>query len=196
MKKLLLFSGFILGNFSILVLALLFLSVYTTRGSQAAAATEIKLLETTEVPAETFDFVPESVKATATIVARDARAELIDNYFRQYNSPMIGLGRDIVLSADRYQIPYGYLPAIAACEGSLGTAIPHESFNTWGWGIYGDKVTSFPSWQYAIDAVSKGLKEEYFDKGLDTPEKIMPKYTPPSKGSWAICVQRYLDELK
>ena len=108
---------------------------------------------------------------------------------------MYGLARDIILSADRYQIPYGYLPAIAACEGALGRKIPQNSYNTWGWGIYGGKITSFPSWQYAIDAVSKGLKAEYFAKGLDTPEKIMAKYTPPSQGSWAICVNKYLEEL-
>lgn len=195
MRKLLLFAGFILGNFSILVLALLFLTVYTTRGSQAAPAEELKSGDRTETPVQAFNFTPSITKATASIVPKDVRAEIIDNYFRMYKSPMVGLGKDIVLSADRYQIPYGYLPAIAACEGSLGTAIPYGSYNTWGWGIYGDKITYFPSWQYAIDAVSKGLKEDYFSLGLDTPEKIMPKYTPPSKGSWAVCVSKYLAEL-
>ncbi len=131
----------------------------------------------------------------STIKEYDARTELIDKYFQKYGSPLTGLGKDIVLAADRYQIPYNYLPAIAACEGSLGTAIPYNSYNTWGWGIYGDLVTSFSSWQEAIEVISQGLKEDYFNQGLDTPEKIMPKYTPPSKGSWAVCVNQYLQEL-
>ncbi|MCL4397514.1 hypothetical protein M1403_00555 [Patescibacteria group bacterium] len=195
MKKLFLFAGFVLGNFSILLLSFLFLTIYTTKGSTAADTAPLQTLEPEEqLVAENAQ--PEIASQKAKITVRDARADIIENFFKAYRSPMQGLGRDIVVAADRYQIPYGYLPAIAACEGALGQKIPTGSHNTWGWGIYGAKITFFPSWQYAIDAVAKGLKEDYFNKGLDTPEKIMPKYTPPSKGSWAVCVNNYLAELR
>ncbi len=194
-KKLIILSGFVLGNFSILLLAFLFLTVYATKTSTAADSSPIQTLEP-EVSAQEPVVEPGIPAPSAQITVRDARADLIEAFFRAYGSPMQGLGRDIVTAADRYQIPFGYLPAIAACEGALGQKIPHNSYNTWGWGIYGDKITYFPSWQYGIDAVAKGLKAEYFDKGLNTPQKIMPKYTPPSKGSWAICVQSYLNELQ
>jgi hypothetical protein len=100
-----------------------------------------------------------------------------------------------VEAADIAGIPYNITPAIGACEGGLGNAIPKNSYNTWGWGIYGNKIKKFPDWETAILEVSKGLAKDYFAKGLDTPEKIMGKYTPSSTGSWANCVNKYLADL-
>ena len=42
----------------------------------------------------------------------------------------------------------------------------------------------------------KGFKKGYIDKGLKTPEEIMPKYTPSSKGSWARGVGHVLGVLE
>ena len=81
-------------------------------------------------------------------------------------------------------------------ESNLGKTIPNDSYNAWGYGVYGGKVTKFNSWEEAIERVSRGLRRDYFDHGLDTPEKIMPKYTPPSDGSWAFCVNTFLQELQ
>lgn len=174
-------------------MALLFLTVHTTKKSAALSAAP---LETININQNYEPYLPQVLSASsARIIAQDARPAIVDNFFKKYRSPMVGLGKDIVLSSDRYKIPYGYLPAIAQCEGNAGLAMPPDSYNTWGWAIYGELVTKFPNWQYAIDAVAKGLRREYFDLGLDTPEKIMPKYTPPSTGSWAFCVNKFLAEL-
>lgn len=109
---------------------------------------------------------------------------------------MIGLGEFIVDTADKYSVPFNLLPAIAMCEGNLGKVMPPNSFNTYGWGIYGDKKTGFDSWQTGIEKVTAGLKKDYLDKGLTTPDMIMKKYTPPSDGSWASCVNQYMGELR
>jgi len=109
---------------------------------------------------------------------------------------MTGLGKDIVTSADKYNLPYSLLPAIAQCEGNLGKRTPEGSFNTWGYGIYGDKVLKFQSWEEGIEKVSQGLRKNFLDKGLTTPDQIMTKYTPSSNGSWADCVDQFLTELR
>jgi hypothetical protein len=196
-RKFLLFSGFVLGNFSILLIALLFLMVYTSKNSNAAASAPLEEINYFQESYASYNTLPSSLpNLKAEVVAGDARPIIIDNFFQRYSSPMVGLGKDIVRAADTYKIPYGYLPAIGQCEGGAGKVIPLDSHNTWGWGIYGDTITRFASWQEAIMTVSKGLKENYFDLGLDTPEKIMAKYTPPSQGSWAFCVRKFMDELK
>lgn len=139
---------------------------------------------------------PNTEQSSVEIIPADARSLLIENFFQHYHSPMRGLGAQIVSTADKYNLPFGILPAIAQCEGNLGKVMPADSFNTWGFGIYGDKITRFKSWNEGIEKVSKGLRKDYFDKGLTTPTQIMKKYTPSSNGSWANCVGQFLQELR
>ena len=73
-------------------------------------------------------------------------------------------------------------------ESTLCKNIPKNSYNCWGWGIYGNKITRFESYEQAIETVSKGLKENYIDQGLVTTYQIMQRYTPSSNGSWANAV--------
>ena len=80
---------------------------------------------------------------------------------------------------------YRLIPAISIQESNACERIPPGSFNCWGWGIYGGKITRFASYPEAIEAVSKGLKKGYVDQGLTTPDQIMAKYNPSSDGSWA-----------
>lgn len=131
----------------------------------------------------------------AQIIGADARARLVDRYFESYGSSMKGLGKYVVLAADKYRIPFSLLPAIAMCEGNLGKQIPPGSFNTWGYGIYEGSNRSFSSWKEGIEVVSQALRRDYFDQGLSTPRQIMSKYTPSSNGSWADCVESFLEEM-
>ncbi len=122
----------------------------------------------------------------------DIRIANLKFFFRKYNSPLYDYAHLIVERADSYQFDYRLLPAIAMQESTLCKFIPHNSFNCWGWGIYGTRVTRFASYNEAIETVSKGIKTGYIDKGLTTPEEIMSKYTPPSDGSWAHGVNTFL----
>ena len=81
-------------------------------------------------------------------------------------------------------------------ESTLCRAIPPNSHNCWGWGIYGNTVTRFDSYEDAIEIVAQGIKTHYLDKGLTTASKIMAKYTPSSKGSWAFGVNTFLKALE
>lgn len=128
----------------------------------------------------------------------DARALIIDNFFKDRKSPMIGLGEEFVEAADRNGLDYRLLPSIAMQESNGGKKLPINSFNPFGYGIYGGKVLKFSSFAEAINKVAQGLKRDYINQGLQTPYEIMPKYTPPSLqkgGAWAIGVSAFMEQL-
>lgn len=135
-----------------------------------------------------------TVKTEATIT--DGRVANLKAFFRKYNSPLYDYAEKIVEVSDKYQFDYRLLPAIAMQESNLCRVIPENSYNCWGWGIYGSLVTRFSSYDEAIETVAKGLKNEYIDKGLVTASMIMKKYTPPSQGSWAHGVNTFLRALE
>ena len=123
---------------------------------------------------------------------KDIRIANLKYFFRKYNSVLYDKADVFVKFADQYNVDYRLLPAIAMQESGLCKHIPENSFNCWGWGIYGGKVTRFSSYEEAIETISRGIKTYYIDKGLTTPEQIMKKYTPPSDGSWAYGVNTFL----
>ncbi len=126
----------------------------------------------------------------------DGRVANLKAFFRKYNSPLYDYAEKIVEVSDKYGFDYRLLPAIAMQESNLCRYIPKDSHNCWGWGIYGDLVTKFKSYDEAIETVARGLKKEYIDKGLVTASAIMKKYTPPSTGSWAYGVNTFLKALE
>lgn len=126
----------------------------------------------------------------------DSRVANLKQFFRNHNSPLYDHAEFIVITSDKYQFDYRLLPAIAMQESTLCRAIPENSHNCWGWGIYGDSVIRFDSYPEAIDTVAKGIRENYIDKGLTTASKIMEKYTPSSNGSWARAVNTFMQALE
>ena len=137
-------------------------------------------------------FVP-TVSGYATV--GDARAEIVRQYLRFYDSPLEPYAPHIVDTADRYGLDYRLTTAIAQQESNLCKKIPPESNNCWGWGIHSRGTLGFSSFGEGIDTVSKGIREEYLDKGFKSIEEIMGKYTPLSNGSWAEGVNKFMDEM-
>lgn len=133
---------------------------------------------------------------TTDISLTDGRAANLKSFFRKYNSPLYDSAETIVRVSDQYQFDYRLLPAIAMQESNLCKYIPDDSYNCWGWGIYGSVVTRFSSYDEAIETVARGIKQQYIDKGLLTASAIMEKYTPSSKGSWAHGVNTFLRALE
>ncbi len=138
----------------------------------------------------------EQEKSTAEILTEfktaDIRVANLKYFFRKYNSVLYDEAEFIVKMADQYKLDYRLIPAIAMQESNLCAHIYEGSYNCWGWGIYGNKVTRFSSYDEAIETISRGIKKNYIDKGLTTPEEIMRKYTPPSDGSWSYGVNFFL----
>lgn len=132
----------------------------------------------------------------SNIYFADGRVANLKSFFRKYNSPLYDYADLIVKVSDKYKFDYRLLPAIAMQESNLCRYIPEDSHNCWGWGIYGDKIIKFSSYEEAIETVAKGIKEQYIDKGYVTASKIMEKYTPSSNGSWAHGVNTFLRLLE
>lgn len=125
----------------------------------------------------------------------DGRAANLKLFFRKYNSPLYNHADYIVKTADKYQFDYRLLPAIAMIESGLCNQIPTGSHNCWGWGIYGNTVTGFDSYEDAIETVSRGLRKNYLDRGMTTASQIMASYAPSST-SWASKVNSFLRVLE
>src|SRR3989338_5981741 len=127
---------------------------------------------------------------------KDARIEIIRQFFEKYKSPLEPFAKNIVEDADKYGLDYRLLPAIAMQESNLCQKIIADSYNCWGFGIYGNKVTRFDSYPEAIGTVTKTLATNYIAGGLNTPEEIMKKYTPSNNGSWAYSVNYFMELLQ
>ena len=126
----------------------------------------------------------------------DARPIIVEKYLRKHKSPLLEYSDDLLAAAEKYQVDYRLIVAIAQCESNLCKKSPPGSYNCWG---FENGETRFLSWQQALNQVAKTLREGYLDQGLTTPEEIMPKYAPPSVekgGPWAKCVSQFMDELE
>lgn len=169
--------------------------------SQKIAYTE-HILEEISQPAEdkqkyTLTSAPLVMGAyEAQVNVADGRAANLKSFFRKHNSPLYDKAEFIVEISDKYKLDYRLLPAIAMQESGVCRVIPNDSYNCWGWGIYGSTITRFTSYEEAIETVAKGLKKNYIDNGLVTASAIMAKYTPSSNGSWAHGVNTFLEALE
>lgn len=133
---------------------------------------------------------------TTAVQASDARPELIRQYLKRHQSPLLPYADLIVNLSDQYGLDFRLIVSIAQCESNLCKKMPPQSYNCWG---FQNGATYFISWEQALNQVAKTLKEDYIDQGLVTPEQIMPKYAPPSVekgGPWAKCVAQFMEELK
>jgi hypothetical protein len=127
---------------------------------------------------------------------QEARIEVLKEFFKRYNSPLLSHAELIVATADKYSLDWKLVPAIAMQESTLCKKIPKNSFNCWGFGIYGGKITRFANYDEAIETVTKTLAREYKEKrGLEEPHEIVTRYTPGS-GTWADKVTLVMNSIQ
>lgn len=129
----------------------------------------------------------------------DGRAKVVEDFFKGYKSPLSDYDNLFIEVADKYQLDWRLLPSIAMQESNGGKRVIKESYNPFGYGIYGTLVTKFKSWDESIERVGRALREDYLNQGLKNPSQIMTKYTPPSLakgGTWAIGVSTFMEELR
>ena len=191
----------------IIALSLLFLlntKVVTSLNTKIASQDQVRGVQTSinlENPEEyslVFASLPAQTSQIQTSVkTADARPEIIRQYLQRYNSPLEPHADLLVQVADKHDFDYRWMVAIAQQESNLCKKIPYQSYNCWGWGIYGDKVTRFESYEQAIIKIAPQFKK-IFLKGLHNkdPHQVMQTYTPPSEGSWARGVMQFFNELE
>lgn len=114
---------------------------------------------------------------------RKERAAKIDAYYAKRKMPLEGYGMKLVLEAEKNDLDWRLLPAIAIRETTGGKFACHS--NPFGWGSCKIK---FDSWGDAIEVVARNLggnnpsTEQYY-KGKTTDEKlayynsVIPAYT-------------------
>lgn len=124
----------------------------------------------------------------------DNRPYIVEGFLK--GTPLAPYAQEMVTVADKYNLDYRLIPAIAMKETGGGNAAPSGSFNAWG---FGNGRTEFTSWESAIESVGKTLKTKYADKGLITPEQIMPIYAPPqvyTGGKWAKDINHFFSKME
>lgn len=130
-----------------------------------------------------FTAIPEGGQVLGQqINMSDGRAQLLREFLQSYYSPLTNYAEKFIEVADKYQLPWTLLPAICGKESGFGKVIPPGSHNCFGWAIYTNEQNgaNFANWEESIELVGKGLKRDYFDKGLTTLEQIERYYTPLS----------------
>lgn len=83
---------------------------------------------------------------------RQEKAAKIDAYFESKSLPLAGYGMQFVLVAEKYGLPYNFLPAIAMRESTGGKFACYS--NPFGWGSCKIKFDNFDQ---AIETVGRNL---------------------------------------
>ncbi len=123
------------------------------------------------------------------------REAVLREFLEKYNSPLLNNVDTFIAVADKYGIDYRLLPAISCMESTCGKRMPYNSNNAWGWGVYGNNVIRFANFDEGIETVGKGLHDGYISRGLDTPHKIAPVYTPPRANHWLNGVSHFMSQM-
>ena len=166
---------------TIAVIAVLFVNPTTSNYSQTNSQSEAELpkLETNN---STF-----KAKVTAK---KDDRAKILKEFLKSRNSPMTNDAGKLVKIADKYNLDWKLLPAIAGVESSYGQMIPQGSYNPYGWNNGG---AYFKDWSQASEGVASGIRTRYLPTGEVTPHKIGPTYA--ANPSWANHVVTYMRQI-
>jgi hypothetical protein len=126
----------------------------------------------------------------------DKRVDTLRAFLHEYNSPMEKDAVSFIREADKNSLDWKLVVAIAGTESTFGKHIPRGSYNAWGWGIptgaqYG---VGFTSWADGIATVSRGLKENYIDKGALTLNEIGDIYA--ASPVWAAHVRFFIEKIE
>lgn len=123
----------------------------------------------------------------------DKHAEILAQYLSKHDSPLQYHAQDFIDAANTYNLDWKLVAAISGVESTFGQHIP-GGYNGWGWGVYGDQAIFFNSWTEAIFTISKGLRENYLDKGLTDPFSINRIYA--ASPAWGSKVTFFMQEIE
>jgi len=124
----------------------------------------------------------------------DNRFKILKAFLEKYNSPLAASTYDFVKNSDAYNLDWKLVAAISGVESTFGQFIPYNSFNAWGWGVYGNNVIYFLSWEEGIETVSKGLRENYLNKWKATNIYEIGRIYAESP-TWAARVEYFMEKI-
>lgn len=147
-------------------------------------------------------FAKENSSASSAVLAKatsesmlDTRVRVLRDFLMQRESPLAPFAQTFVEYADLYNLDWKTVAAISGVESGFGQQIPTNSYNAWGWGVYGNNVTRFASWNEGIQTISKGLRTTYMDKwGAKDIFEIGRMYA--ASPAWASHVLYYMAKIE
>ncbi len=139
--------------------------------------------------------------SSSRIESDDAKVERVNAVLRNFKCPLAGQGKTFVEEANKNKIPYWLVASISFQESGCGKNTPYktdvdETYNAWGWGVWGTNIKHFDSWEQGIATVSKYMGDKFYSKGITDTCEIMRIYTPPSNGSWCNGVNYFGDLIQ
>lgn len=124
----------------------------------------------------------------------DARARILREFLKSYNSPLADSAETFIKTADKYNIDWRLVAAISGIESTFAKHLPYNSYNAWGWGIYGDNMIFFSSYDEAIETITKALRENYIDKwGAEDVHQIGKFYA--ASPTWSVRVIYFMNKI-
>ncbi len=109
----------------------------------------------------------------------------------KYDAPLVGETDSFINTCRKYDLNCYLLPSIAGLESTFGRFIYPNSHNPFGW----DRgYMMFDSWSQGIEAVGKGLRKNYLNKGALTVNEIGPIYS--ESPTWSKRVQYFMNEFE
>lgn len=125
------------------------------------------------------------------VLEKEVKAKAIDSYFKERNMPLEGTGMKMVEEAEKHDLDWRLLPAIAIRESTGGKneciRVPNNAF---GWGSC--KI-GFKTVEESIETVAKNLggnnpnTARHYDN--KTTKQILRAYNPPS------VIPRYAEQV-
>jgi hypothetical protein len=160
------------------------------------ALTLLALATTTPVKADWPAVAGTSATPSFASVVADTRATHLKTYLDSHDSPLANEAGFLIAEADRLNLDWKLVAAIAGAESTFGKRIPANSYNAWGWAIFTGQNDGkhFDSWKDGITTVSEGLKYKYVDKGAKTIEQIGRIYAASPR--WATNVRFFLNAIE
>lgn len=126
----------------------------------------------------------------------DIRIRVLRRFLSDYSSPLVEFSDVLVSTADLWGLDYALIPAIAMQESGGCKKIPENSYNCWGYGVYGTQTTMFDSYPAAIAQIAKTMKEAYIKSGLTNVTLVEDKWVPPSRGQWSYSVNYFIGKIR
>lgn len=132
---------------------------------------------------------------SAALAVTDSRVRILREFLEKYNSPLAPYAATFVETADKYNLDWKLVAAISGVESTFGREIPSESFNGWGWGIFGDNMIRFSSWNEGIETISEGLRNKYINTwGAKNVYEIGRFYA--ASPTWAQRVEYFMNSIE
>ncbi len=125
----------------------------------------------------------------------DTRVGTLEEYLTKYHSPLAQFAGSFIAQADFYHIDWRMVAAISGVESTFANAEPFHCYNSWGYGIYGNHILCFNSYDEAIHTISKSLREQYMNKwGAQDVYDIGHFYA--ASPTWASRVDYFMQDIE